>query len=104
MSQLGEQLARALGAQPAATEEPEDTSDTRTQITRLIARVKDMDREAVDVDADFTADLGFSRLELLELALRVEQATGLQVGDEDAFTFSTASEVIAAVDKQNKAQ
>ncbi|WKD60693.1 Acyl carrier protein [Corynebacterium ciconiae DSM 44920] len=104
MSQLGEQLARALGAQPAAAEDPTDAADTRTQITRLVARVAGIDREEVDCDADFVTDLGLSRLQLLELALRVEQATGVQVGDEDAFTFATAADVIAAVDKQNKAQ
>lgn len=63
-----------------------------------------MSPEEISPTDRFVEDLYYTRLDLLELALRVEEATGMPVGDESAFTFRTPAELISAIEAHAGAQ
>ena len=75
---------------------PISESDVLTVITEFLA-VRDVPREAIIDSATFTGDLGVDSLELMTLALELEDEYGVRVTAEDAAHIHTVGDAVAHV-------
>jgi acyl carrier protein len=77
--------------------------------TEIVEKVKAIISEQLGVDeaeitpsASFTDDLGADSLDQVELVMALEEAYGLEIGDEDVEDMKTVQNAIDYIDKNAK--
>lgn len=71
--------------------------NVREQLVALLVEQLDLDEDAVTDAATFKHDLGADSLDVLELALAVEQEFGIVLPDADAITLVTFGDLLRYV-------
>jgi len=72
------------------------------KVKQIISEQLGVDEAEVTASASFTDDLGADSLDQVELVMALEEAFGLEIGDEDAEKILTVQEAINYVDKHAK--
>ena len=72
--------------------------EIRSRVARVIAEVLGVDAESVPMRAKLVEDLGADELDLVELAMAVEEEFGIAVTDEEGGKFWTVADVALFVE------
>ena len=68
------------------------------KVRDIIATQFDIDPERITEDTDFVADLEADSLDVVELAMSIEEAFDLpEIGEEDIKTIQTVGDIVAYV-------
>ena len=68
---------------------------TRDTALDLLARVSGRARNEILPEMDLVADLGIDSPRALELLLELEEALGVEIGDQEASEMNTVGDVLA---------
>jgi acyl carrier protein len=72
------------------------------QIVELAANQVDCPREQVVPEAEFEADLGFDSLDVMEFIVKMEEAFGVEIPDEEAEQIKTVAQAVVKVEQAMK--
>lgn len=98
MSSLQEQLAK-LQNSANETDTSADDNSTLGTVRTILAKVTGADTESIGPDSLLREELGVSSLDVVEIAVRVEQACGKKVDHESGFEqFRTVNDIVAFID------
>jgi acyl carrier protein len=64
----------------------------------VIAKVSKVEAAALRHDMDLVADLGFDSAKALELLVELEEALGIEIGDERAARLGSVGDILAVVE------
>jgi acyl carrier protein len=76
------------------------TTETLSQrVIELVSRQVDIPKERISLDSQFTADLGFDSLDLVEFVMTVEDEFDITVPDEVHEKIVTLRNAVQAIEK-----
>jgi acyl carrier protein len=76
------------------------TTETLSQrVIELVSHRVDIPKEQIALDSQFTTDLGFDSLDLVEFVMTVEEEFDITVPDEESQTILTVRDAIQAIQK-----
>ncbi|MCS4532425.1 acyl carrier protein [Corynebacterium sp. ES2794-CONJ1] len=93
MSSLHDQLQALI-----TPDEPEEMSEDYPQLRALLSRLSGIDAESILPEATLKEGLGLSSLDLIEIAIRIEDQWGLKASFERYAKVETVADLRALVD------
>ncbi|MCK7636563.1 acyl carrier protein [Corynebacterium pygosceleis] len=81
------------------THAAEPGAGTLTTVVDIIATASGLEPDEVGTDARI-ADLAIDSLSLVEIAVRLEDAFGVRIVDNDMDRFNTVSDIVALIDER----
>jgi acyl carrier protein len=73
------------------------------KVKNIIVEQLGVDQDEVKGESSFVDDLGADSLDVVELVMALEEAFGLEIGDEDAEKLTTVKKVVDYVEAHAKA-
>jgi len=70
-------------------------------LSRLIFEVADFPAEEVKPELDLYADIGLDSLDMVELALAIEDAFSFEIGDDECEAMKTVKDALALVEAKS---
>lgn len=77
-------------------------SDIAAELQRITAQQFDIDPEELTRDTRFVDDLGATSLDIVELAMTIEQRFAVEVRDEDAEAIKTIGDAVTFIERAAK--
>lgn len=77
-------------------------SDVAAGLQQITAQQFDIDPDALTPDTRFVDDLGATSLDIVELAMTIEQEFAVEVRDEDAEAIKTIGDAVTFIEKATK--
>jgi acyl carrier protein len=71
-----------------------NNAEIQAKVIRIVSDQLGVSIENVTLDKAFVADLGADSLDTVELIMAIEDATGLEIPDDDAEKLTTVQSVI----------
>ncbi|OFK67403.1 acyl carrier protein [Corynebacterium sp. HMSC076G08] len=96
---LSAQLQACFGSAPAQEQDSAPTGDAYSELTRLITKVTGVE-EGLEREAKLE-DLGVESLERIELAVRLEEASGVRLNEETMLSVTTVGELADYVEEHS---
>ena len=81
---------------------PEAPKTIQERINELICDEFGVEEHEVTPKSHFTNDLGADSLDVVELAMRVEEEFGLDIPDEELYKIQTVQELYTYVERRKK--
>ena len=75
------------------------TETLSRRVIELAAAQVDIPTEQISVDSQFTADLGFDSLDVVEFVMTVEEEFDIVVPEEVADAINTVADAVQAIQK-----
>jgi acyl carrier protein len=72
------------------------------KVKNIIVEQLGVDQDEVKGESSFVDDLGADSLDVVELVMALEEAFGLEIGDEDAEKLTTVKKVVDYVEAHAK--
>lgn len=72
-----------------------DITEATDAVITATCAILDVDASAVHADTHFAEDLDADSLDLVEIAMQVEEATGIDIGEEDLADVHTVADAAA---------
>ena len=69
------------------------------RIREIICEFVDMDPASINMDTNIRSDLGLNSLELINLAVEIEEAFDVEIPDREAMDLQTVADAIGIIDK-----
>jgi acyl carrier protein len=73
---------------------------TLNRVIQVTAEYLALDPATITAESDFATDLGADSLVTIELAMKFEEAFGIEIDDDTAKKLIKVKDVVAFVDKQ----
>ncbi len=96
---LSAQLQARFGSAPAEEQDSAPAGDAYSELTRLITKVTGVE-EGLEREAKLE-DLGVESLERIELAVRLEEASGVRLNEETMLSVTTVGELADYVEEHS---
>lgn len=96
---LSAQLQARFGSAPAEEQDSAPGGDAYSELTRLITKVTGVE-EGLEREAKLE-DLGVESLERIELAVRLEEASGVRLNEETMLSVTTVGELADYVEEHS---
>ena len=71
----------------------------RERIISGIAKMLDINPADINDNSNFVFDLGADSLDLVSMLIELEEATGLEISDEDAYELETVGDVLKYIER-----
>lgn len=72
-----------------------DTSAATRTLIEATSEVLTFDPDSIHADTNFAEDLDADSLDLVEIAMRVEEVTGIDIGEQDLTEIRTIADAAA---------
>lgn len=69
------------------------------RIREIICEFVDMDPASITMDTNIRSDLGLNSLELINLAVEIEEAFDVEIPDREAMDLQTVADAIGIIEK-----
>jgi acyl carrier protein len=77
-------------------------TDFAARVQQITAQQFDIDPEALSLTTRFVDDLGATSLDIVELAMTIEQEFAVEVRDEDAEAIKTIGDAVTFIENAAK--
>ncbi|HRU44539.1 MAG TPA: acyl carrier protein [Spirochaetota bacterium] len=77
-------------------------SDSFDKVKSIISERLSIDESKITMGSSFIDDLGADSLDTVELIMRLEEAFGIQIPDEDAEKIATVGDAVKYIDEHLK--
>lgn len=77
-------------------------SDTFQRVKEVVVKELSVEESAVTMEASFTQDLNADSIGMVELVMKLEDAFGISIPDEDAEKIKTVGQVVEYIEKNKK--
>lgn len=77
-------------------------SDTFQRVKEVVVKELSVEESAVTMEASFTQDLNADSIGMVELVMKLEDAFGISIPDEDAEKIKTVGQVVEYIEKHKK--
>lgn len=77
-------------------------SDTFQKVKEVVVKELSVEESAVTMEASFTQDLNADSIGMVELVMKLEDAFGISIPDEDAEKIKTVGQVVEYIEKNKK--
>ena len=75
-------------------------SNVFERVRDIVCEQFDVDSESITEDTDFLSELDADSLDVVELAMSIEESFGIpQIGEDDIRTIQTVGDLVAYVEK-----
>ncbi|EUD66826.1 acyl carrier protein [Plasmodium inui San Antonio 1] len=75
---------------------------TFDEIKKVISKQLSVEEDKIQMESNFTKDLGADSLDLVELIMALEEQFNITISDQDALKISTVQDAIDFIEKNKK--
>ncbi|CZT98098.1 acyl carrier protein [Plasmodium falciparum IGH-CR14] len=75
---------------------------TFDDIKKIISKQLSVEEDKIQMNSNFTKDLGADSLDLVELIMALEEKFNVTISDQDALKINTVQDAIDYIEKNNK--
>ncbi len=77
-------------------------SDTFQRVREVVVKELSVEESQVTMEASFTGDLNADSIGMVELVMKLEDAFGISIPDEDAEKIKTVGQVVEYIESHKK--